>query len=81
MKAMIIGAGSEALHTIKKAHEQGLLITALDGNPDAEGLRAADTGLVVDISKERSVIETAQRERPDFILTARSEDISPRWGR
>ena len=70
MKAMIIGAGSEALHTIKKAHEQGLLITALDGNPDAEGLRAADTGLVVDISKERSVIETAQRERPDFILTA-----------
>lgn len=70
MKAMIIGAGSEALHTIEKAHGQGLLVTALDGNPDAAGLRAADTGLVVDISKEESVIETARRERPDFILTA-----------
>lgn len=70
MKAMIIGAGSEALHTIDKAHKHGLSVTALDGNPAAEGLREADKGLVVDISKEAAVIETAKREKPDFVLTA-----------
>ena len=69
MKAVIIGAGSEALHTIEKAHEMGLSVTALDGNPKAEGLQAADRGLVVDISDERAVIEAVQKEGADFVLT------------
>lgn len=68
MKAVIIGAGSEALHTIEKAHEMGLSVTALDGNPKAEGLQAADRGLVVDISDERAVIEAVQKEGADFVL-------------
>ena len=70
MKAAIIGAGSEALHTIKKAHEHGLSITALDGNPDAAGLKEADTPIVVDISDEKATIETLKKEKPDFVLTA-----------
>lgn len=70
MKAVIIGAGSEALHTIQKAHEYGLTVTALDGNPEAEGLKAADRALVVDISDERAVISAVGKEKPDFLLTA-----------
>lgn len=69
MKAVIIGASGEALHTIEKAHEHGLSITALDGNPEAEGLRAADKALVVDISDENAAIEAVQKEKPDFVLT------------
>lgn len=69
MKAVIIGASSEALHTIEKAHEMGLFVTALDGNPKAEGLQAADRGLVVDISDEKAVIEAVQKEGADFVLT------------
>lgn len=69
LKAVIIGAGSEALHTIKKAHEMGLSVTALDGNPQAVGLKAADKGLVVDISKEETVIEAVRNEGADFALT------------
>lgn len=69
MKAVIIGASAEALHTIEKAHAHGLSITALDGNPEAEGLRAADKALVVDISDENAVIEAVKREKPDFVLT------------
>ena len=70
MKAAIIGAGDEALHTIKKAHEYGLSLTALDGNPDAAGLKEADRPIVVDISDEKATIETLRKEKPDFVLTA-----------
>lgn len=69
MKAVIIGAGIEALHTIQKAHEYGLTVAALDGNPDAEGLKAADKALVVDISNEQETIEAVRKEQPDFVLT------------
>ena len=69
MKAVIIGAGEEALHTIEKAHNLGIQIIALDGNPKAAGLSAADKGLVVDISNETETIRTVRKEQPDFVLT------------
>lgn len=69
MKAAIIGASTEALHTIKKAQEHGLFTVALDGDAGAAGLAAADRGLVVDISDENAVIETLREEEPDFVLT------------
>ena len=69
MKAAIIGASREALHTIKKAREHGLFILALDGDASAAGLAAADKGLVVDISDENAVTEALRAEKPDFLLT------------
>ena len=69
MKAVIIGASSEALHTIQKAKEHGLYVVAIDGNPEAEGLKAADKAIVVDISDEKSTIEAVEREQADFVLT------------
>lgn len=69
MKAVIIGASKEALHTIEKAHEYGLLVAALDGDPDAAGLRAADKSLIVDISDENAAIEAVRAEKADFVLT------------
>lgn len=70
MKAAVIGAGSEAAHTIKKAKQYGLTVTALDGNPEAAGLKEADRPIVVDISDEKAAIETLAEEKPDFVLTA-----------
>lgn len=69
MRAAIIGASEEALHTIEKAHGYGLKVMALDGNPQAAGLKAADEAMAVNISDENLVIETLKRERPDFLLT------------
>lgn len=77
MHAALIGAGEESLHTIKMAQKLGVFVTALDGNPAAEGLKAADEGLAVDISREDEVQRTL-RERirnraggsgPDFVVT------------
>ena len=68
-KAALIGAGEESLHTIEKAQELGVFVTALDGNPKAAGLQAADEGLAVDISREDEVIKALQEEAPDFVIT------------
>lgn len=70
MEAAVIGAGEESLYTIKKAHEYGIHVTALDGNPKAAGLQEADTAMVVDISDEKAVMEALRRKTPDFVLTA-----------
>ena len=69
MKAAIIGASSESLHTIKKAKEYNLTVVALDGNPQAEGLAEADEARVVNISKEEETIACVKQEQADFILT------------
>lgn len=69
MKAAIIGASSEALHTIEIAKESGLYVIALDGNSEALGLSAADEGFVVDISDVDRVVETLRREQVNVILT------------
>lgn len=70
MKAAIVGAGEEALHTIRKAQEYGLKVLALDGNPGAAGLRQADRYLVVDISDEEAVLRSLEGAEVDFLLTA-----------
>ena len=69
MKAAIIGASGEAVHTIEKAHGYGLEVVALDGNAGAEGLKIADKPLNIDISNEAATIEALRREKPDFVLT------------
>ncbi len=69
MKAAIIGASKEALHTIEKAHGYGIKIVALDGDPHAPGLGVADRSMTVDISDEGAVIEALRGEKPDFVLT------------
>ena len=47
MTAAVIGASSESIYVINKAKELGLKVVALDGNPEAPGLKAADASFVV----------------------------------
>ncbi|MFC4243509.1 acetyl-CoA carboxylase biotin carboxylase subunit family protein [Gryllotalpicola reticulitermitis] len=67
MRAAVIGASSESLHGIKVAQQLGYDVVALDGNPEAAGLRAADSGLVVDITDPVAVF-AALGDAPDIVI-------------
>lgn len=68
MRAAVIGASSESIYAISKAKELGLEVLALDGDPGAPGLSAADTSYVVDIRDPEKVKEILDENRPDVIL-------------
>lgn len=67
-KGVIIGAGEESLHAIKKMKEHNIDIYALDGNHMASGLACADEGIVIDITDLQAVFHEMDRIRPDFIV-------------
>ena len=68
MRAAVIGASSESIYTIGKAKEMGIEVVALDGNPNAPGLKAADKSFVVDIRDVEKVLEVLDENRPDVVL-------------
>ncbi|WP_026650852.1 ATP-grasp domain-containing protein [Butyrivibrio proteoclasticus] len=68
MRAAVIGASSESIYAITKAKELGLEVVALDGNPEAPGLKAADASFVVDIRNPQKVKEILDSNKPDVIL-------------
>lgn len=69
MKVALIGASSESLHSIKIAKKLGITVVALDGNPQAEGLKIADKSLVVNIADEKATIDAVENENVDFLIT------------
>ena len=68
MNAAVIGAGIESVFAIKKAQSMGLKVTALDGDPDAAGLKYADASFVVDIRDSDKTAEILDKYRPEVIL-------------
>lgn len=69
MRLTIIGASDEAVHTIECARKLGIETVALDGNPDAAGLKAADIPIVVDITNETEVIKVLAELGTDWVQT------------
>lgn len=67
-KAIVIGAGADAIHTINAARELGIYVAAMDGNPAAAGLQYADEAINIDISDIDILCEEVARIKPDFIL-------------
>lgn len=66
--ALILGASSESIHAVEVAKEEGYHVVALDGDPEAPGLRHADEAAVVDISDPANVISYFGDRRPSCIV-------------
>ena len=69
MRLAIIGASDEAIHTIECAKRLGIETVALDGDPEAAGLKAADIPIVVDITNETASIDVLRELGTDWVQT------------
>ncbi len=67
-KAVVIGASADSIYAIKTARDEGVFVYAIDGAPDAEGLKEADEGIVYDISDIVGIEKLMKKINPDFIL-------------
>ncbi len=70
---LFLGAGRHQRAAILRAKELGLRVAAIDGNPDALGLKDADVAGVVNFVEIPKAIEFAERIRPDGVLTITSD--------
>lgn len=74
---LFIGASISQLAAIRQARHCGLRVVAVDGDPDAVGLAAADRGEAIDFSDLESVVEVGRREAVDAVVAISSDRAVP----
>jgi biotin carboxylase len=74
---LFVGAGRHQRRAILQARERGLHVVAVDRNPDAPGLAAADAGETVDFTDVERVVEVARRHGADGALTVSADRAVP----
>jgi len=74
---LFVGAGRHQRRAILRAKELELRVVAVDRNPDAPGLQAADVGEVVDFQDLEGVIDVARRHGVDGALTVSADRAVP----
>ena len=72
-RLLVLAAGILQVPVIKKAKDMGIYVIAADGNRNAEGLKYADKGIVVNITSEEDVLKVAREERIDGVIHPCSE--------
>ena len=70
--ALLIGASFESVFSIKTAQSCGFFVIALDGNPNAQGLKYADEFFVVDIADYKRICSLLFENKiePSVVLPA-----------
>jgi biotin carboxylase len=74
---LFVGAGRHQRRAIAQARARGLRLIAVDRNPEAPGLAAADVAEVVDFSDVDAVIEVGRRHAVDGVLTISADRAVP----
>jgi len=74
---LFVGAGRHQRRAIEQARQRGLRVVAVDRNPRAPGLLAADAGEVVDFTDVPAVTEVARAHRVDGVLTVSADRAVP----
>lgn len=74
---LFVGAGRHQRRAIVRARELGLRVVAVDRNPEALGLEAADVPELVDFRDVDAVVEVGRRHRVDGVLTVSADRAVP----
>jgi biotin carboxylase len=74
---LFVGAGRHQRRAILRAKELGLRVVAVDRNPDAPGLAAADAGEAIDFTDVTGVTHVARRHGVDGVLTVSADRAVP----
>jgi biotin carboxylase len=74
---LFVGAGRHQRRAILRTRELGLRVVAIDRNPDAPGLVAADAAEVVDFVHVEAVVDVARRHAVDGVLTVSADRAVP----
>jgi biotin carboxylase len=74
---LVVGAGRFQRAIIRRARELGLRVVAIDGNPDAPGLRLADVPRVVDFASPDAVLGQVRDLEIEGVLTVQAERLVP----
>jgi biotin carboxylase len=73
----MVGAGRHQRRAIERARELGLRVVAVDRNPEAPGLAAADEGVVVDFTDVGTVVDAGRKHHVDGVLTVSADRAVP----
>ena len=74
---LFVGAGRHQRRAITQARERGIRVVAVDRNPDAAGLEAADVAEVVDFADVDAVENVGRRHGVDGALTVSADRAVP----
>jgi len=74
---LFVGGGRHQRRAILRARELGHRVVAVDRNPEAPGLKAADVGELVDFTDVEGVVKVARRHRVDGVLTVATDRAVP----
>jgi len=74
---LFVGGGRHQRRAIERVQELGHRVVAVDRNPDALGVRAADVGELVDFTDVAGVIEAGRRHAVDGVLTVAADRAVP----
>jgi biotin carboxylase len=74
---LFVGAGRHQRRAIQRAQELGLRVVAVDRNPEALGLQAADDARVVDFSDPKRVLAAVAGLELDGVLTVSADRAVP----
>ncbi len=72
-KLLVLAAGTLQIPVIKKAHQMGFYVIAVDGSPNAVGLKYADKAIVADITDKDKMLQLACQEQVDGVIHPCSE--------
>lgn len=77
---MIIGAGFGQLPAFECAKRLGVRIVCADARGDAPGMKLADASYIVDVKDKEKLLEIAQQEKVNGVLTMQSDLPVPSVG-